>query len=839
MNRTAFLKLLNSGSLIGLIAASSSFATAAQAQTTAADSSVAMEAIIVTARKREETLVEVPLSVSVFSQANIEDRGINSIADLSTFTPGFDFQETGQGGASGRDNPNIRFRGVAVQNENPASRAGAIFFNGSYVSGGVGLLPLFDLQRVEVIKGPQNALYGRNTFAGAVNFIPAEPGDKLEGTVNGLFSPSDDDTYQVQGAISIPITENLGIRLGGQYRRAGADFTFGNGDPLGRDNTTSLQATLVYDNKNGVKLKTTGYWVDADDTRQTVSTGFTALPGECNLTFSGNIRGVKDGADLGSFTTNIADSNRGTICGDVPDYDSAGGFTVPTTGLFTSATKLNPASGTVEYMQTLPPEAVGSSLPTPPNGLGNTYRTWLINQSGEFDLPGGHTLSVVGSYGQNGSYRIRDAADGSLPDGSIRLTAFAFFSQDTYAEARLASPDDGRLRYQLGFSYYGGVSRTFEFLQFAGFGGALDDQRLTFLDSQVYGVFGTVDYDITEALTLSLEGRYGTDTLTTVYNGPSLRDYPAGGPQPAGVRDFSQSFSRFMPRVLLSYSPNERLNVYGSWALSYLQGSDTNVTEYSAAVPEAGLDPATFGIITPVQRLNAFEVGVKAQPMDGVNFSVAGYYMDWKNQVQFELSSFQTGFRPLFSPGDSRYKGVEVEATVVPVNWLRLEGNVNFVDAEFTNFAGAGSLAQGVLFPALANGTQISSNGKSPRYIPKWTGALGTTIRFNKLLGFDNETFLRVDTIYNGAFFLDNFEFNKVAATWKFNARLSSQLTDMIRLDFYGLNLTNDLSFTASGGDTGGNRTVTAAIPGGFNTRRTFGSLPRAREVGLEVFIKF
>ncbi|WP_416906826.1 MAG: TonB-dependent receptor [Polymorphobacter sp.] len=819
---------MTTGSLIGLLAALPT--VAANAQTTAA-AETADATIVVTARKREESLVEVPLAVTTFSQDDIESRGVNTLADLSAFTPGFDFQETGQGGASGRDNPSIRFRGVAVQNENPASRAGAVFFNGSYLSGGAGLLPTFDLQRVEIIKGPQNALYGRNTFAGAVNFLPQEPGDEFEGFVNGLYSPTDQDTYQIQGAVTIPLTENLGVRIGAQYRRAGADFTFTNGDPLGTEETTSLQGTLVYDNKNGVKLKTTGYWVDASDTRATVNIPGNSPPGTCDLTFSGEKRNVVTGELTGSFTTDLSQSTRTIVCGQVPDYDAPGGFQAPAVGNFEGNTvPLDPFSGSIDYIRTLPPEADNYAIPNAPNGNGNTYNTWLINQSGEFDIPGDHTLSLVFSYGQNGSYRVRDSQDGAL-GANQRLTAFAFYSHDLFAEARVASPADQRIRYQFGFSYYSGASRTFEFSPFAGatfFGPAIDDQALTFIDSDVFGVFGTVDFDVTSDITLSLEGRYGTDKITTVYNGPTLRDFGPSDPLPEAVRNVSQSFTKFMPRVSLQYNPNDQLNIYANWAISYLQGSDTNVLDYAAAVPSAGLDPATFGFITPVQRLNAFEVGVKAQPMPNLNLAVAGFYMDWENQVQFELSPGT--FVPLFSAGDSRYKGIEAEANYTPAEWLRLEGNVTYVDAELTDFAGAGSLATAVLAPGqLGPGEQISSNGNRPRYIPKWSSALAGTIRFNKLLDFDKETFLRVDAVYFGDIFLDNFEFNEVPGYWKFNARLSSQLTDMIRLDLYGLNLTNDLSFSSAGGETAG--------PGG--SRRTFGGLPRARELGLEVFVRF
>ncbi len=139
------------------------------------------EEIVVTARKRDETLLEIPVAVSTLNQDQIIERSILDTESLSAFTPGFTLQNIGQGGTSGRNNPNIRFRGLGVQASQPASRAGAVFWDGAYVSDGVGVLPLIDLERVEVIKGPQTAFFGRNTFAGAVNYLPAMPTDEVTG----------------------------------------------------------------------------------------------------------------------------------------------------------------------------------------------------------------------------------------------------------------------------------------------------------------------------------------------------------------------------------------------------------------------------------------------------------------------------------------------------------------------------------------------------------------------------------------------------------------------------------------------------------------------------------
>ena len=787
--------------------------------------------IIVTARAREETLLEVPLAISVVDQTQIQERGLQTTADLSAYTPGFDFQETGQGGSTGRENPNIRFRGVAVQNENPAARAGAVFYEGAFLAAGAGLVPLFDLQQVEVIKGPQNAFFGRNTFAGAVNFIPTEPGDELEGFAHVLYSPSDQDTYQFDGAISVPLTENLAARVGAYYRRAGADFSYRNGDPLGEEETLAFQGTMVFDT-GSVRMKTSGYYVDASDTRSLVSLDFTNAPGECDLVYSGDIRDVATGSIIGNFSTDLSQSDRGTFCGTIPDYD-ANGFNVASVGNFTgNDVALDFFSGSIEYNQTLPPESAGFRIPNAPNGLGNEYYTWRANQSAEFDILNGHTVRGLVSYGESGSYRISDTLNGQQPDGQLRLAAFANFARDLVGEIRITSPDDKPFRYVFGFSHIGSKNRTTEFIAFAGLGGTLDDQPLTFTDLTSNAFFGSIDYDFTDELTLSLEGRYSWDKSTIVYNGPTLRDFGPGDMLPDITEDESQSLNRFAPRVLLSYQPNERLNIYASWALSYLLGNDTNIVEYSQVVPNSGLTVENIGLFTDPQKLNAYEIGVKGQPSDKLSFAVAGYYMDWANQVTFDLGPF---FRPLFTAGDSKYVGIEAETNFTPVDWLQLNANFNYVDAEFTDFAGAGSVSTQILNPDLEPGTQISSNGGRPRYIPEWSGAFGARVDLGEIFQMDRSAFIRLDGTYFGDFFIDNFEYNEINGFWRFNARASVEVADGVRVDLYGLNLTDDLSFNSGGGTTTGN--LGSTVP--FATRTTFGTLPRAREIGMELRIDF
>ena len=116
---------------------------------------IKIEEIVVTARKRDESLLEIPLSVSAFSQEMLDRAGIDNAQDLSDFVSGLDFRSTST--SSGRATPDIRFRGMIQQIISPATQVGALFWDGSYVGGGGGFVPLGDLETVEVIKGPQAA----------------------------------------------------------------------------------------------------------------------------------------------------------------------------------------------------------------------------------------------------------------------------------------------------------------------------------------------------------------------------------------------------------------------------------------------------------------------------------------------------------------------------------------------------------------------------------------------------------------------------------------------------------------------------------------------------------
>lgn len=797
------------------------------------------EEIVVTARKREETLLEIPVAVSTLNQDDIITRSIFDTADLSNFTPGLTLQNFGQGGTSGRNNPNIRFRGLGVQASSPAARAGAIFWDGAYVSDGVGVLPLIDLERVEVIKGPQTAFFGRNTFAGAVNYLPARPSDEIEGRVIAAYAPdSEGDSYELTAAVGGPITDTLGYRVAGTTNKRGADYEYQDGSPLGEEETLSFWGTVEWEPNEALSLRFSTFIVDASDTRSTVTQPSTVSSGNCDLTYSGQFREIGGGPiPGGSFTTDLSQKQQNIFCGELPDWDDTE-FRVPTHGddrLTQKSPRAFPNAS--ENVRTLPVEFGDEDLPSPPDGFGNEYEVWRTHLAGDYSLDNGYVISGFVSRGESGFWSILDADNGfnevTRPAGFVRKVI------DTSYELRIASPQDGRLRWGLGINYYEQEITSANFSSSCFTPPNCSGADMDLQDGDNLGIFGSLDYDITDTLTASFEGRWSEDTQTIDYQGPS-------GGSPDAVTDEETSFSEFMPRIILSWQPTDSLNIYGSYSKSYLQGLTTDVVDYAAAIITDPGDGSTdflqqredlvaaVGLFTGTQELDAFEIGIKQQ-FGAINYSVAAYYMDWLNQTFFDLSL--PAFAAVNLPGDAEYTGIEFEWVAPLTDWFTFSGGFNYVDAEFADFGGAGSVANEVLAPgqnslfnpSITPGQQIDATGNSPRYIPATTGNLSFDVNFP--IGRFG-AYARADAIWNGDFYLDNFEYNQVDGYWRVNLRAGLQFNDSTRVELYGLNVTDDRSWLSAGGTTG----VSFFSPA---DRRGFGVLPQAREVGLRLIANF
>lgn len=789
---------------------------------------LALEEIVVTARKRDESIYEIPVSVSAMTQLQLDRTGVDNPEELSAFIPGMDFQASTSTGA--RQNPAIRFRGLNQQLITPSSQIGALFWDGSYVGGGGGFIPFTDLERVEVIKGPQTAYFGRNTFSGAVNIIPKLPGDEFEGHVTFDWSPSQADEFTVEGAIGGPVTDTIGVRLYAGWEQDGGDYRTQVDDKVyAQTSDFSLSGTIVADPTDDLMLKFSGYYVNASDTGTSGSVnaaGPDGVPaGQCSLTYTGEYLNAVTG-ERTPFTRNLSDYGGASFCGNFPNGDN---WVAPT---FLEPSQANTFLGSADRLPVLdtihPLAQKYGIIPQPPGRLGGEYRSHRLQFGGEYDFSD-HTLSFVASRSNTGTASVVDFFFGSVPLGGALGQNFIVGTQiairETYFEARIASPQDGRLRYLIGVSDY---SQRYRDSDPPTASNPL--QPVDWQDSNTFGIFASLDYDITDNLTLSGEVRYTDEESITIIQGNIPVGWGGSGSAcPVSTTcDALNEYDDFIPRVILSYTPFDGATAYGSYSYSSLLGVPTRAVFVNAVAPEVIPNDllATLGPFTPVQEAEQWEIGWKQQT-DTWAFTLALYDIRWDNQpfaaVIVIPAAAGGGTTAYAGPGDSKYQGFDLEFTANPTDWLSLAGTFAYQDNRLITFSSRGSNESNVLG---SGSLSVVNDGNRVRNTPTVTASFSPT-----LLGefWDREWFIRTDFLYEGKTWADYSEFNRAPDRFEINIRAGIDLTDTTSLEIWGKNLTDTRIIDLNGGTTG------------FISldRKAFSEPPQKREFGVRLRAEF
>jgi len=419
---------------------------------------VAFEEVVVTARKRAETLQDVPLSISVMSADQLEARGIRSLEDLSAFTPGFYFKPVGS--FEGRTTSDLRFRGMDVNTSTPWLQLGSVFVDGVYISGGVLNIDVQDVERVEVIKGPQSAMFGRSTFGGAVNFITGNPGDSLAGKMSA--SVAQDDGRELQGWISTPIiADRLGAKFSARYFEKRSQYTNPtDGVALGEQETLSLSGTLVATPTDNFMAKLVLFYAHDDDSLSPVML----------------VR--NSSANCGPFYS----GGRRTYCGELP-------------------AQLNGVDADLrQFLAGLSQTSTGIRMSQ--SGMKRDAERASLDM--QWDLGSMTLTSVTGASNED----LGTARDGDM------IPNFSFFhlwqgrnTKDFQQEIRLASAGDTQFSWLIGANYYDYKYRadtisppTVQLL--------LDRTSI-----ETKGVFGSVGWRPSEKYELTLEARYQEDSI--------------------------------------------------------------------------------------------------------------------------------------------------------------------------------------------------------------------------------------------------------------------------------------------------------------------------------------
>ena len=637
--------------------------------------------IIVTARKTEEKLQDVPLTIKALTGTDLQDRGIASVSELSQYTPGLtyspDFGRTGE-------RPVIR--GISALRQE-APQPVSIFVNGVFVRDAALGLVLDDAERVEVIKGPQSALYGRSTYAGAINYITTKPGNELTGKMSVTIAGGGERT--VSGAVTLPIVQDvLSVRVRGRHYEYAGQYTNSlSGNKIGNEKTNAIGGELSFTPSPAFDaLFSVDHSADRD--------GFFAatirtIPIQAGgiVTNQNNSTNIANGAICNGRRINIVGNNAAGIPDPaVPATAAARANGWPCgPSNFTGTTVRRNEADFLNYRDPVTGITYGDI-----RGLDRK----ILRLSGtlNFHFGEGYTLTSQTAYTKQTSNL---GADQSFNGTRFTPTFLGSASWATYdrdrlnywsQEVRLASPQDRAFAWLLGGFYYKeeGKGIGSNVIVYSATLGATPDTLRPKSNSSSRNVagFASVRYAFSDAFKISAEGRYGEERVTL--GGVNLGNtVVAAGTcttvgQPCRLNG-DRTFRDFSPRVTVDFKPAPGILLYGQVAKGQKSGG-FNAT--------AGLPAANFAY--DGEKVWSYEIGLKSDVFDRrVRFNLAIF----QNDIQgLQLSNISTVTSPITgiastttivnNVGKARTRGFEFELDVKPTSWLTLNSNYAFTDAK-------------------------------------------------------------------------------------------------------------------------------------------------------------
>ncbi|KWV90786.1 TonB-dependent receptor [Erythrobacter sp. YT30] len=671
------MKMLFRGALLAatVMTPSTVFAQATDADEDAEARTIAEESseIIVTARRREESLQEVPTSVAVATAETIERYNLNNLTDIAQITPGLIFDDS-----FGRDGNRPVIRGQA----NILGDSGVAFFiDGIYYTGSLADYDIDTIERIEVVKGPQSALYGRNTYSGAINIISKLPGDQWEGRITADLA--EDDRYEVTAGIRGPIGNGFSVGVNGRYYDFGGEFTNQfDGEKLGQQMSWSTSGILAYDDGGPFRATLRGYYNRTDDGQPAIFAQGTEQnnclfdngslyggggryfcgviqPGELNTDFS---RQFSDPEDVGleADTYNVSFRMEYDISDEL-QLISLTGYNNREETLLTDG-DYGPNSFQTAVFARFPagaPIGFGPAGPIFPFGfVGTTVDFSFANRNETEDWSQELRLQyesdafdfILGGYyfdQSDDNFTIREVP----ADAAAR--AGASFGAAIAAENALcaANPICGSVAPFFGPS-------------------TPNDRSENLSTIENIAIFGAINWHITPDINLGIEARYAEETIEQ-----TLFDFDEGDMRPPG-EDFRAKFTKFSPRVTFDwkFAPDNLL--YAIFAQGQKPGGFNGVNARNAGA-------GTF----QEEENTGYELGFKNTFADGrVIFNIAGFYTDIEGyQLTQNISDPPNQVSAVVNAGDAEVFGIEAELIGELSPGLTLTANYALADTEFTS----------------------------------------------------------------------------------------------------------------------------------------------------------
>lgn len=703
-----------------------------------------LDEILVTARKRDESLRDVPVALTVFSDVELERAGILSLEDISAQSPGLSFAKQGDT-RGGRSESVVRFRGMSINDISPVRQLASVFLDGVYVSAGLAAISMEEVERVEVIKGPQSAYFGRSTFGGAVNFITRDPSyTDFSGQVN--LRAAQDGEYDVSASLDIPLLqERWAARIGARYYTTDGRYTStADGGALGEEQTKSVSLTVVGAPTDQLDVRFRAFYAEDDD----------GLPPTFAL--GTNLH------NCGPFFT----GGKTYFCGTVPVISSVGLNTI-----------LEGQARDIFVNNTVNSQSIAAS-PLTLDSLGMKRRTTRLSLSGDWqvgDTP--YLVSFNSGFNWTEQYRMTDT---DHTGQQVWVEANFQDIEDKALELRVTRDYD-RFSWLLGASYFdleyiAPTGATVGFLYPNSFvpNGFFFDQTVSTSSVTTRGIFASVSYALTETWNINLEARYQAEKIQETARAVALEE----------------TFRNFLPRAILQWQPNSDTNVYLSYAKGNMPGNfNGNVAQFNEVQRQQILEQTGATEFVDEAELDSFELGWKQSLLGGqAYFAAAAYFMKWKNQQNRSVAvvddpTSPAGFRTVpvvLGDAVTDLWGLELEALFQPTDSLTLRGSFNWAATEIQRFSC--DLCVRVL------GTADVSGNSLPRF-PEYSGSLSATYVGD--INAQWNWFARGDAIYTGRSYAEVINLAEIPDFWVLNLRGGVE-SDQWRVEAFVTNVLDD-----------------------------------------------
>ncbi len=749
-----------------------------------------LEEVIVTAQKRVESLQDVPISVSAVAGSTMDSVQITNLESLTTYVPNFSMNQSGISN-------NITIRGISSGINPGFEQSTGMYVDGLYYGRGeLSRLPLFDMERVEVLRGPQPILFGKNSIAGAVSMTTARPSDEFEGSISAQYE-FEEEEQDYRAVVSGPLTDTLSGRLALMYRDVQGSYrnTF-NGDTEKQKEEKVIRGSLQWEPDDRWTVLAKYEHADFDDKGRNVELDQSIVRED--------LAGTGVGTDYVTALNNFVG-----LANNVLQLD-------PPVGYSGEDGKLNRVrGGNGDYHN-------------------NSADVALLNI--DYAL-GDHTVTSVTGYLK---YDFDQNCDCDFTSATIfnalQDEKFEQFSQ----ELRLTSPGGETVDYIAGLFYQTNeldfsdninvMENSLLRLLNPAFSN-ISTQRFANQDSDMWAVFAQITWNFSDTMRLIVGGRYTdeqkTADKTQVHFGGDGQPFPATDPTGAtpnvlwAINPLFGAFNiepydkikgkrgenAFTPLITLQWDATDESMVYATYTTGFKAGGfDIRSNGHpDPAVVNAqnlgrGLD------ITGVfefkdEEAQSYEVGAKWSFGGVAEINAAAYFTKY---TDLQTSQFDgvLGFN-VTNAGEAETKGVELDGRWLVAEGLTLSGSMAYLDFEYTDFKnnqcyfGQKQLDPGAVQP---DGVTCDATGKRKEYTPEWSGVVSAD--YHRPLGNALEFGSRLDFIYS-----DSYTFNptldprsKQDSYTKINLRLSIGSADgQWELAFLGKNLTDEDVVTYGG----------------------------------------